>query len=175
MGVLSRSSRCRPSNREHRGAAMVEAVLAIPLFLLILAVIIDGGMYMYQLLRVNHITKQVAREMAATAAIKTIALHSKNECGKILDFACGSVIEVYDQERDALLKGVQLEIVNLAPNLWGGLPLLVVEGSLQRSCIACFFLPSSFQARAKVLVALEMEGAITSCNGVSFPKKCEYG
>ncbi len=169
MSVLPKN----PSRR-HRGAAMVETVLAIPLFLLILAVVIDGGMYMYQLLRVNHITKQVAREMASTAAIKTLALHSKNYCEDIRDFACQSVIEVYDQQRDALLKGVKIEIVNIAPNFWGGLPLLVVEGSLGRSCIACFFLPSSFQARARVLFALEIEGSITSCDGFTFPWKCEY-
>ena len=159
--------------RANFGAAMVETVLAIPLFLLILAVIIDGGMYMYQLLRVTHITNQVSREMASTAAVKTIALHTKQKCTDVRDFACEAIEQVYDSQRDAMLKGVEIEIINVAPNPWGGLPLLVVEGSLSRSCIACFFLPSSFQARARSLIALELEGSLIPCAGGDLPHKCE--
>ena len=161
--------------RGARGSALVEFAAAAPLILILLALVLDGGFYMYRYLRVRHITNQVAREMATTAALTLMTQrptqcdppqNPTNQaacCDTVKGYACVAVSNIYNTTTDVLQRGITLAVEEIKPNPWGGIPVIKVRGNLTASCLICTLFGGSYQIQSSSVIGFEVEGYSPNC------------
>ncbi|NDC36815.1 MAG: pilus assembly protein [Proteobacteria bacterium] len=163
-----------------RGAAMLEFAVAAPIILLMFTLVIDGGFLMYRYLRLRHITAQVAREMATTAAAQLVAQQPRSCpgaqcCATVREFACAARSRIYTADTDALQKGISFYVEQINPNPWKGIPLIRVRGELAPLCMFCrifAFTSSGFTLKAISVVGFEWDGTEINCPSLAANGPC---
>ncbi len=162
--------------RGAKGSVLVEFAAAAPLVFILLALVLDGGFYMYRYLRVRHTTNQVAREMATTAAVQLMTerpmqcdppqapTNMADCCTVVKEYACQATTEIYNSTTDVLQRGITMAVDEIKPNPWGGIPVIKVRGNLTASCLICTLFGGSYQIQSSSVIGFEVEGYSPNCS-----------
>lgn len=148
------------------GAALAEFAVAAPFIFIMFALVVDGGFLMYRYLRLRHITNQVAREMATTAAVRLITQRPSDCtpnigptcCTVVQGYACSAQSNFYNSATDVIQRGINFSVQGIAANPWRGIPLITVRGTVNSPCLFCRLFSTPINLTAISVVAFEVEG-----------------